>query len=266
MMNLTEASMVPIDPAILTPHPDVKLTRQQSRTLQLLQKGSKNTYGQTHKTWSLDFFRSPTGLTLPTSSYDSPLATLSLSHTTVDPLTQRAVTSSETSTLETSLVVTSLGFQSDPQSSSVFYDPTAGHLRARQGRVVSASGTPLKNVYASGWAATGAKGVLASTMMDAYAVADTIVSDLFPDGDVVQTTPMSNADPGLAEDAGEMVMNAEAHPEDLPPEVQEGVRKGVVVEYKDWKAIDAEEVRRGEEMGKERERMGWEQARGFLGR
>lgn len=38
-------------------------------------------------------------------------------------------------------------------------------------------GTTLKNVYASGWAATGAKGVLASTMMDAYGVADTIISD-----------------------------------------------------------------------------------------
>jgi len=32
-------------------------------------------------------------------------------------------------------------------------------------------------VYASGWAASGARGVLASTMLDAYAVADAILGD-----------------------------------------------------------------------------------------
>ena len=32
----------------------------------------------------------------------------------------------------------------------------------------------------------------------------------------------------------------------------------------DWKKVNAEEIRRGEEMGKERERMDWEEAHSFL--
>ena len=35
----------------------------------------------------------------------------------------------------------------------------------------------LHYVYASGWAVTGARGVLASMMLDAYAVADTTLVD-----------------------------------------------------------------------------------------
>ena len=50
----------------------------------------------------------------------------------------------------------------------------------------------------------------------------------------------------------------------IPPEVEEAVRDGRVTQFFDWKAVDAEEVRRGEAMGKERERMVWEDARKFL--
>ncbi|KAI1793354.1 hypothetical protein LXA43DRAFT_239684 [Ganoderma leucocontextum] len=68
MMNLPDAAMVPLDPILLA-IPEKEngngLTRQQARTLQLLQKGSKNAFGTTRKTWSLDFFRSPTGFTAP---------------------------------------------------------------------------------------------------------------------------------------------------------------------------------------------------------
>ena len=109
----------------------------------------------------------------------------------------------------------------------------------------------LKNVYASGWAATGAKGVLASTMMNAYSVADALVSDL------------STFSP--SETNEEVVMNPDPpHPEDPPREIQDGIKSGMVVGYDEWKAVDLEEVRRGKAVGKERERMGWEDMRRFL--
>jgi len=38
----------------------------------------------------------------------------------------------------------------------------------------------VKNVYASGWTMMGAWGVLAATMMNVYALADTILSDWLP--------------------------------------------------------------------------------------
>src|SRR5262249_30768726 len=151
MMTLQGVALLPIDQSILIPPPDVTLTRQQSRILQLLQKGSANAPGTTPRTWSLEFYRSPTGLTPPTSPDSSP--TLTLAHTTLDPSTRRAILTNTTSTLPTSLMVTSLGFHGEP--SNEFYDAKLGHLRTVANRVVSSSGMTLKNVYASGWSATG---------------------------------------------------------------------------------------------------------------
>ena len=51
----------------------------------------------------------------------------------------------------------------------------------------------------------------------------------------------------------------------VPPEVEAGLQKGRVTDFEDWKKIDAEEIRRGSETGKERERMvSWDEARDFL--
>ncbi|KAF8970902.1 FAD/NAD-P-binding domain-containing protein [Flammula alnicola] len=250
MINLPEASMVPLDPSLITPPSSgPTLTRQQTRVLQLLQKGSKNAPGTTSKTWSLDFFRSPIGLVPPTAT--CPSSQLSLSHTLVDPETQKAVPTGETSTISTDLVVTSLGFHGEPTVD--FYDPGLKHLRTVSGRIVTPHGAILKNVYASGWAATGAKGVLATTMMNAYGVADTIISD-WTEGDV-------EADEAVRE---LVPLNANSMLDEPPEEVQRGLKLGLVTEYDDWRKIDAEEVKRGQTLGKERERMGWNDARKFI--
>ena len=267
MMNLSNASMVPLDSSILQPADGAELTRQQSRTLQLLQKGSKNKPGTTRKSWSLDFFRSPTGLALPNAT-DAvgvrPPVQLTLAHTMLDP-SARAVTTGETSSLETSLVVTSLGHRAEP--SAAWYDPALGHLRTLGGRVLDAAGPTARNVYASGWAATGARGVLVSTMMDAYAVADTILRDAFP-GEDVKTVPVGDVDVGAktaeADKEYTDVLPQAVVGEDPPPEVEKAWRDGQVTDYADWREINAEEIRRGHERGKERERMGWDEAQRFL--
>lgn len=272
MMNLTDASMVPPDPALLK-EPDAggePLTRQQARTLQLLQKGSKNKPGTTRKTWSLELFRSPLLLDLPTgaaqeSSGVRPPAQLTLAHTMLD-ASARAVPTGEKSTQSTSLVVTSLGHRAEP--SAPWYEPSLGHINTVGGRVVDPSGLTVRNVYASGWAATGARGVLASTMMDAYAVANTILRDAFP-GEDVQTTPVGDVDVGASAKTENDIIQTEVLPRTVeddapPPEVEAALKEGKVLEYADWKVINAEEIRRGEKIGKERERMGWEDARAFL--
>lgn len=258
MMNLSDASMVPIDPALLSPPAGTRLTRQQSRTIQLLQKGSANKPGTTSKTWSLDFFRSPTGLISPSSG--GAFADLTLAHTALD-RDNRAMPTGATSTLSTDLVVTALGHRADPAQE--FYDPTLGHLRTVSGRIVTRHGQALRNVYASGWAAMGAKGVLASTMLDAYAVADTILSDSFAgdDGDVV-TTSVSGTP--TVEFSSERMLASDPGVDSVPQEVEEGGRDGRVVTYEQWKKVDVEEVRRGEAKEKERERMGWEEAKRFV--
>ncbi|TBU36628.1 ferredoxin/adrenodoxin reductase [Dichomitus squalens] len=282
MMNLPDASMAPLDSAHLAAaqtNGGAALTRQQARTLQLLQKGSKNPPGSTRKTWSLDSFRAPTGLVTPPSGPSpSARAQLTLAHTALDPA-QRAVPTGETSTLATDLVVTSLGHRAEP--SLPWYDPALARLRTLRGRVLGADGRVVRNVYASGWAAMGARGVLASTMLDAYAVADTILRDHFPQFGPASasTSPEEEegsttvggeleraADLGAAVDAVEVLPRGEdVDFEAVPPEVDAGLREGRVTEFEDWKAIDAEEIRRGQAAGKERERfVSWDEAREFL--
>lgn len=263
MMNLEDASMEPIDPSLLVVPEGAKLTRQQSRTMQLLQKGSRNKPGTTPKSWSLDFFRSPTGLAPPNSASSSLTRpyTLSLAHNTLS-ADKKAIPTGETSTLRTSMVVTSLGHQAEP--SIPWYDPDLRHVRTVGGRVVDETGRTVKGVYASGWAAMGARGVLASTMIDAYAVADTILADSFPDQIRRENDALASAagDGSLGE-LSEVLAN-KVDLEGIPEEVNKAVASGDVTDYRDWKMIDEEEIRRGEKLGKERERMDWEEARAFL--
>lgn len=255
LLTLPEASMVPVDPSLFVLPEGTSLSRQQRRTLELLQRGSQKAPGTTQKSWSLEFHRSPIALTPPSST---DMARLTLAHTRVDPTTSRAVLTGEKSTLSTSLVVTSLGFRADPETD--FFDPSSNHLSSRGNRLCLLHGTAIPNMYTSGWAAHGSKGVLASTMMDAYAAADTVMSDITSGSDV----QMAASEDHSAQIMSGLVLNPQPHLENPPEEVMQGVKDGIITQYEDWKAVDAEEIRRGETLGKERERMDWGDAKAFL--
>ncbi|KAJ7091397.1 hypothetical protein B0H15DRAFT_835947 [Mycena belliarum] len=248
LTSLPDTSMKPLDPALLEVPPGEIPTRQQARVLQLLAQGSRERYGHTPRSWSLEFFRAPLGIE-PASAPDAG-AMLSLAPTVLDSEGRAVrIPDAPSEKLRTSLVITSLGFRGEPDAP--YFDQEMGHLRARAGRVIGADARPVKGVYASGWAAMGARGVLATTMMDAYGVADVMLAD------ADSTASESTAD-------GEQLMNP-APTDDAPPAmVQAGLAAGRVVEYADWQRIDAEEVRRGEALGKERERMGWAEADAVL--
>lgn len=268
MMNLEGTALVPVDPKIIQEAEALPLDRSHKRIIDILKKGSKESFGSTKRTWSLDFFRSPTGISGPSpsptttpESSATPL-TLSLAHTTLSP-TGSAVPTGMHSHLHTSLVVTALGHTAEP--SIPWYDKSTGHVRTSGARVLDSSGRIVKNVYASGWAGHGARGVLATTMMDAYGVADCMLGDTFPEDfnqAVVDDMPSGGANPEDTPETG--ILPQEVSGDGPPPEIEEGVREGSVTTYNDWREIDAEEVRRGEEIGKERERMNWEEARAFL--
>ena len=256
LTTLEGTSMVPLSPELLaSPPASTKLSRQQSRILQLLQLSSSAASGAAPpptdtKTWSLDFFRSPTGFAPDTQH-------LTLAHTALDERA-RAVPTGTTSLLRTDLVVTALGHHADPLQA--YYDPSQGHLSTKGGRVADTTGRALRHVYASGWAATGARGVLAATMIDAYAVADTILTDHHSSskgsGAGSEVIPIHHSEDVLVSDDVDL--------ESVPKEIEQAVKERHVVQYDQWKKIDAEEVRRGEESSKERERMGWEEAHEFL--
>ena len=110
----------------------------------------------------------------------------------------------------------------------------------------------------------GARGVIASTMMDAFAVAETILRDALP-GAWAAEGREAEAE-GREETVLEGLGKGDVGPDAVPPDVEAGVRDGRVTQFPDWFAVNAEEIRRGEAMGKERERMVWEEARDFLAR
>ncbi|KAJ6591522.1 hypothetical protein DFH09DRAFT_1025335 [Mycena vulgaris] len=243
LTSLEDVALAPLDPALLAVPAGVVPSRQQARVLQLLAQGSRAAYGRTRKTWSLEFFKEPTGLDGAGEE-----AELRLAHTGLD-AEGRAVRAGPAPAMRTGLVVPSLGFRGE--AGAPFFDAGAGHLRVRRGRVLGADGRAVGGVWAAGWAAMGARGVLAATMMDAYAVADAMLEGESTDPDVEE---------------GERVTNAAPADELPPPVVRAACAAGRVVEYGDWKRVDAEEVRRGAALGKERERMGWAEARAFLWR
>jgi adrenodoxin-NADP+ reductase len=259
MMRLKEASMDAIDPRWWEGAATTTTSRQQARLCELLKKGSTNPPRSTEKTWSIEFFKSPVRLSPPSPSSSQQLATLELQHTTLDPLTARAVpTTGQTSTLATSLVITSLGFHADP--SGAFFDPASGHVRTRGrgGRVVTSSGEGVKGVYASGWAGTGAKGVLAATMVNANEVAQAILEDGEGSGG-------GGGGDAEAECVRRLLGTHANSTDNPPPEVEKAMGEGRVIGYREWKLVDDEEVRRGEVLGKERERMGsWLEVKAFL--
>ena len=256
---LPGASMIPLPHDIITPPTGTKLTRQQSRILQLLQQGSLTAI-PTHtsdsttsrKSWSLDFFRSPTCFTTDGQH-------LTLAHTALDEHS-RAVPTGASSLLRTDLVITALGHHSDPLLA--YYDPSLGHLCTdHRRRVLDATNRALRHVYASGWAATGARGVLASTMIDAYAVAGTILADHFGDGSGGGAEAVPVQDDAYSDG---ILVSDDVDLESVPKAVEQGMREKRVVEYDQWKKLDVEEIRRGAERGKERERMGWDEVHEFL--
>ncbi|KAL0576910.1 NADPH-adrenodoxin reductase [Marasmius crinis-equi] len=268
MMELSEARMVPLDPSLLIPDEGTKLTRQQTRTLDLLKKGSKKAPTSSKKSWSLEFYRNPLGI-IPGDTTHPHAHTLSLGHTEVDKTTGKAIPTGVTTQLPTDLVITSLGFHGEsftlPSSSSSspdLYSPTLGHLRTLPptNRLVSPdpSGHILKHMYASGWAAMGAKGVLAATMMDAYSVADEgILKDVVLADQEVESGKLEE----------ELLLNPEQTTVDLdtlPSEIQNGLSEGSVTTYDDWRKVDEAERTRARD-GKERERMSsWEEVSSFL--
>ncbi|KAI0337131.1 ferredoxin/adrenodoxin reductase [Trametopsis cervina] len=254
MMNLEGTSFLPLDPSLIQQAEAIPtLDRPRKRILDILKKGSVQPPGTGVKSWDLAFFRSPVGVRQSLDpDTEFPLA-LNLSHSILSP-TNYAVPSGAHSELPTSLVITALGHSADP--STPWYDSSIGHVRNRAGQVLDPSGRRINRVYASGWAGIGARGVLATTMMNAYGVAERILADTFPKA--------FNLDPQPTDEEDIAMLPSEVADERAPPEIEGAARDGSITTYESWRTVDAEEVRRGQETGKERERMGWEEAKEFL--
>ena len=100
-------------------------------------------------------------------------------------------------------------------------DLTAGHV---------------PGMYCAGWVKRGPTGVIASTLDDAFTTADIIVDDW-------KKNVRFNEGVGEQKGGWEEVKKVAK---------ERGIR---TVSWQDWEKIDSEEVRRGKEKGKEREKF-----------
>jgi len=285
MMSLTDAGMIPIpDEIVRNAEKDPGdadnggLSRQQSRILKLLKQGSQKVGSNANKSFSIDFWRSPVGYEVAPPSSGSRVS-LKLEETKLDG--GRLVGTGRFEKLETDLIVTSLGYESDPSlfgsdtpGSDTFpwYEKSKGHIRTASagGRVLSPEGHIIPNVYASGWAGRGARGVLAGTLMDANDVAAAIVQDWKGKGvptvkesvetDLVGSATFGGAFTDLKPLAKDVPMGWLDVP---PPAVKTGVYDGRVVTFEAWRRLQEEECKRGGGV-KERERLTWDEVRHIL--
>lgn len=134
----------------------------------------------------------------------------------------------EFSTIETNLVLRSVGYRGIPLP-GVPFDEKRNIIRNVGGRVVDDDGTPLPGEYVVGWAKRGPSGIIGTNKPDAVATVDAMMEDL----------------PSIAP-----VDETRRDPDAILQLLQE---RGVdVVTFEDWKRLDDYEVECGEAEGRPR--------------
>lgn len=240
MLALPHVALQPLDPALLdaalaqvAQSKDAGSKRAMTRLLQQLQKGSRCAYTPTHApTWGIHLHRAPRAFT-------GDAGCVAQAHWDVtDVVNGRAQPTGQTETTPVDLVVASVGYQSRPLDGVPHGLPlpfdAARHIVPNEQHRVVDDARVVPGLYVSGWLATGPVGVIASTMMDAFAAADTIMAD------------WAAGRPTLCASVGQSgALGGE-------PDALAGRR---IVRYHDWLQIDAAERARGAQLGKRREKF-----------
>lgn len=245
------------------------LPRAQKRLMQLLAKGSANSPETATKSWSLDFLLSPDSL------HWSPMHPFRLMHTKfsrneLDPADRYSPSSKVTPkhlssgkramvNLPSSVFFRSVGYKSLPlpgmEDLGIEFDSQRGIIpNDGFGRVTSPSGlgksqelpdgsliSYLPGLYCAGWVKRGPTGVIASTMVDAFTTADTVLKDLSAKKGSQSLLQASEQSSGLGWDG----VKAEA--------ASLGLR---TTSWQDWQRIDTAERERGQQKGKIRDKFG----------
>lgn len=140
----------------------------------------------------------------------------------------KAKATSETEYIPCGLVLRSIGYKTVVIDPKLPLDEKTGSIKNEHGRISEAGA----GLYCSGWAATGATGVINTTMHSSFEVAKIILGD---------------------------IENGAVPSEDRPGRMailQELVKKGLeIVLFRDWQKIDMVEKIIGKSLGKPREKM-----------
>lgn len=247
--------------------PRKRLPRQLKRIAELLEKGSTTPMQEAEKAWQLGYLRAPAAFLSSNNEqleavgfeqqeYDSPVSDLITGDAPTDLNGLRGLRVRSTgakSLVHAHLAFRSVGYQSTPLEGfgdiGVPFDQARGIIpNDRWGRVISPSKGPagpltaghVPGMYCAGWVKRGPTGVIASTLDDAFTTADIIAKD-WEEGTRFLSSPDGDAD---GTKGGWTAVKREIQ--------RRGIRS---VSWYEWEKIDAEERRRGQLRGKEREKI-----------
>ncbi|XP_058477655.1 NADPH:adrenodoxin oxidoreductase, mitochondrial isoform X1 [Solea solea] len=180
------------------------------------------------RTWGFRFFRSPVEVLADTEGGRTAGIRLAVNRLEGSGDGARAVLTGEVEDVSCGLVISSIGYKSIPIDSSVPFDSHKAIVPNTMGRVQQTTG-----LYCSGWLKTGPTGVIATTMNNSFDTARSLVEDMDSGTlDVSATRPGSQSICALLEERG------------VKP-----------VTFSDWEKINSVETRRGEAVGKPREKL-----------
>lgn len=198
-----------------------KLARPRKRLTELMldSLSKQSSVESSGKTFSPIFFRSPQSVH---HEGDEFLLDLTINELKED----SAVATEYTESLPTDLLLTSIGYTSIREDSSLNFDHRKGVIPNKDGRIFKENSQEIDpGLYVSGWLATGPTGVILTTMNNAFSVGQ-IICDDFRDKKI---------------------------DEEIKPGID--LSQKDVVSWNGWEKIDQEEVRRGSKSGKPREKI-----------
>lgn len=142
-----------------------------------------------------------------------------------DVLNKTAILTDTKEVLDCHLLVSSIGYKSVQADKDIPFDHQKGIVKSERCKVDS-------GVYVAGWLGTGPKGVILSTMSNAFEVAEKIIHDL------QQESLLSNEKNGYS-DIRQIL----------------DVKNVQLVDWESWKRIDKYEQEEGAKLGKPREKI-----------
>lgn len=249
--------------------------RVRKRLLSIIEKGSAT--GDGRVSWAMDFFKGPKALlpadedAMAAAQHSSArVARVRWDEMEFEPVPsvkdrdqpwsggggtgQRVRSTGRQTESQTDLVIASVGYKAAPLDNAS-YGSAAGHgvqipwdsgkgvVPNRGGQAIDSAGNPIPGVYVSGWLARGPVGVIASTRIDANSVVEQMLHDW-------QT---SNGATGLQGAAAAAAAANDGPVPGAPSMLQHSTQR--IVSWQDWLRLDDEEVRRGQTLGKLREKV-----------
>jgi adrenodoxin-NADP+ reductase len=251
LVKLPSVAFHPIDESLI-PQDITKLPRPPRRIMEVLKKGSSLSSVTAPKSWSLDFCLSPKSFNASNIS-PSQLDSMSFERTSLSPDSfdpaAKAIGTGEMIDIPSNLAFRSIGYKSEAlpgfSELGIPFNNRSGIIpNDNLGRVIddndgwseSQGAKHIPGVYCAGWVKRGPTGVIASTMNDAFATADSIAEDWY------SHAPFLNSGNGTGQGWDGIKDEAE----------KRGCRR---VSWGDWRKIDTAERAKGQKVGKEREKF-----------